>query len=349
MKTGWKSIALLFSIPLLLWGVLPASAADAQDAQADAVGFFVRAELPENQADQDHYYFDLSMEPGQRQELAVQIVNSGQEDIVVEARTVSASTNCNGIIDYTTPDVRDETLQVPFSSISKVKRDEIVIPAGQVETALVTVKMPEQAYDGVILGGIVFTKKPSEQDVHEGMNIRNVYSYVVGVKLTETDRTVAPEFEGLEAGAVLENKHVYLRTTIRNSEAAIAKDVKMDIAVFSKDRNKAVLELDEACVDVAPNSILPYSVKWDQGTLVPGEYVSYVHMELDGREWDFELPFTLSAQDSFELKSTFSESADEMPAWMVIVLILLITLIILVVVLLATRRRKPGSTSGKTG
>ena len=197
-----KKIGSLFLILVLFLSVGTVYAkADSGNREID---FYVETILPENQIDKKQTYFDLKVSSGQQQDLEIKVTNKSGKDINVSVKAVTASTNRNGLVDYQTPDIKDETLEVAFAEIAEVREPVIHIPAGSTKTAVVTVRMPAEIFDGVVLGGLVFTKVPEQTDEAEsGYMIRNVYNYVVGVKLSETDTPVLPEMELLGAGAEL--------------------------------------------------------------------------------------------------------------------------------------------------
>ncbi len=116
MKKQIRSIGIsVFAAILLLAGIVPVQAHALQSAEKEnPMGFYVRALLPENQRDTSLTHFDLQMQPEQQQQLDVEIVNTSSAPIWVSVEAVSASTAPNGVIDYYTPDVKDETLKIPF-------------------------------------------------------------------------------------------------------------------------------------------------------------------------------------------------------------------------------------------
>ncbi|MEA5001902.1 MAG: DUF916 and DUF3324 domain-containing protein [Christensenella sp.] len=337
-------ITVLLVVAALLLALIPATVYAAD--KSEAVGFSVSANLPENQKNSGVSYFDLQMEAKQKQALSVQVFNESTEEIKVKVAAISASTNANGIIDYKTPDVGDETLKTPFSEIAEVKTPELTIPAGKSATAVVGIEMPAEVYDGVILGGIVLTQvkedeqtsQPSGQQAQQGVYINNEYSYVLGVKLTETDKEVLPAFVGVEAKPELLNYRVNVVHYIRNTEAAIAKNVQLDIEVYSQNE-QAVVKTSTKTIDMAPNSVMPYAVMWD-GEIAPGKYVSNVSMKLEDKEWKFELPFEVSAQTAQEINKESVEQSQGIPWWVILLIVILVVLILVIVFLLAAMKRR---------
>ena len=336
-------ISILAVVATLLLSLLPATVYAAD--KSETVGFSVSANLPDNQKNSNVSYFDLAMRPEQKQNLTVKVFNENADEIKVKVDVISASTNANGIIDYKTPDIRDETLQTPLSEIAEVKTPVLTISGGKSDTAIVSIEMPKEEYDGVILGGIVLTQvkeekqaEESNQEIQQGVYINNEYSYVLGVKLTETDREVLPAFEGVEARPELLNYRVNVVHYIRNTEAAIAKDVQLDIEVYSQSE-QAVVRTSKKVVDMAPNSVMPYALMWE-GEIAPGKYVSNVSMKLEDKEWNFELPFEISAQAAQEINSGSVEQTQGIPWWAILLVAILVVLILVIVFLLVVMKRR---------
>lgn len=325
-------------------------------AEQDSPGFSVRAELPANQVDQSVSYFDLRMATGQQQELTVTVSNTGGKDIEVGVEAASASTNANGLIDYTTPDVRDESLKVPFSDVARVETPTLRVPAGGASSARVLLTMPEKPYDGTVLGGLSFTKAKQGADDAEdaattasGVMIENEYRYVIGAKLTESDVAVTSDFEALGATPELSGARPGVTHSIRNSQAAIAKDATLDVSVWSDKEQKVVKTAHADGVSVAPNSVLPYFVPWD-GPIAPGTYTSHVTLRLGDGAWDFDMPFRVdgSSPVAAGMETGPVDWHVGIPWWAILLIVLLVLLIILAIVSIVLRVRR-GKTSVAAG
>ena len=195
MKRLHLGALLLFVLHLL---IMPVSVGADSATELGGAGFSVKAVLPENQNDSGETFFDLWMEPGQKQVLKVDVFNYSDEEISVEVSAVSASTSRHGVIDYLMPNVRDKTLKIPFSEIAEIKNPQITIPAGQTASASVMIDMPNESFDGVVLGGLVFTRVNKDGNTvsdADGVKIENGYNYVIAAKLLETTIPVLPDFE----------------------------------------------------------------------------------------------------------------------------------------------------------
>lgn len=359
-------VLVLALIALMLLGQLPALSVQAATADSTgSIGFYVRAVLPENQLDTSLTYFDLRMQPGQTQTLEVEVVNESDEAITVDLNAISASTNRNGVIDYKTSDIRDKTLEHPFSELAALETGALDIPANDSAMARVTVAMPQAEYDGVVLGGLVFTRRPTQpQQETQGMSLQNQYSYVIGVKLSENDTAVQPDFELESIQGETVNYQPAMVHSIRNRNAAIAKDVVLHV-VLRDGSGQVVGELERQGIDMAPNSLMPLAVtpqapageggengEADQNAgapeLRPGEYTSEVTLDYQGESWKFEQAFTIGSVEAQQVNdqtigATSQNGRGAPPSTLLIVLLAAAAVIIIalfVIILLMLRRRK---------
>lgn len=321
-----------------------------EDSSA-GIGFYVRAVLPENQTDDSLSYFDLRTIPGQRQELCVEVVNDSDKELTIDIEAVSASTNRNGVIDYKTLGVRDRTLAIPFSEIAVPEQKRITVGPHNTLKAVTVINVPEESYDGVILGGLVFTRHDSGQEQEpDGTVIRNRYSYVVGVVLSDNDTIVRPEFELDSIEARIVNYYPAIVHRIRNRNAAIAKNINLHIKIWDEAGN-IVADVEKSRIDMAPNSVMPFAVTLTgtegslPGQLPAGSYNSQIYLEHAGNEVYFEEAFTLGSIETEILNSEIPEAQfarkQENP-WLIGLFASIVTFILMCIVFfwLDKRRRK---------
>lgn len=349
-----KAAVAVISLLVLAFSVCPILTLAANTGATSSIGFYVKAQIPENQIDTSLTYFDLLMKPGQTQVLAVDVVNESNEVLSVKVEAISASTSRTGIIDYTTPNVKDKTLKTPFSEIATPATPELSVPAGGSAIAQVTVTMPAASYDGVVLGGIAITKIPKEipNAVSEGgsvaMGVQNVYSYVLGVKLSETETVVSPEFEMDSAVAESVDYHSVVTHYLRNGAAAIVKGMELNVDVYKKDTNELVAHVEKSDVDMAPNSVLPLAVSMDSGgDWAPGDYRSVITIKANGKTQELETFFSIDrtevasiTQRNIPNSNVASAGAFQLWVFIFIIAILLLLILILLLLLLFKRRKK---------
>ena len=111
---------LLAGLAFLVLSVKPAAAAEMQ--------FSVQAEIPKNQVDKTKSYFDLKMQPGQEQDLVVNMRNDTAKPVTVNVLPNTATTNDNGIVAYNEQKKNDKSLKIPFKDIATTDK-EVTVPA----------------------------------------------------------------------------------------------------------------------------------------------------------------------------------------------------------------------------
>ena len=129
-----------------------------KEVHANEFNFSVNPVLPENQIGESGY-FNLQMSPGQSQTLTITLKNTTDKTVVVEEEIASATTNINGVVEYSPNKIKaDSTLKynlVDYASIPK----EVSLQPNSSQQVKVSVTMPKENFNGVIAGGITFKEK----------------------------------------------------------------------------------------------------------------------------------------------------------------------------------------------
>ncbi|MGR5990596.1 DUF916 domain-containing protein [Bacillus paranthracis] len=158
-----KYVNKIVSILLLTVFMVGLGSAYQSKTLAAELNFAVKPIIPENQRDKNKTYFDLRVKPGQQQTLKIVLTNDTKQAVTIEPKVNVAVTNVNGIADYSMEvKEHDKTLKLPITDVVKTV-NEITVPAkGQIELP-VEVKMPEEEFDGILLGGISLQEKREER------------------------------------------------------------------------------------------------------------------------------------------------------------------------------------------
>lgn len=262
------------------------------------VDFSIQALIPENQIDKKKTYFDLKMKPEQKQDIQLQVFNSSSKKITIEMDVTFATTNQNGLIDYTISDISkaDESLRIPLPEITNISNREVVLQPGQSKIVTITITMPEEEYDGVILGAVHFKKKLSdknESDSSGSVRIRNEYAYVVGVKLTETEKLVKPELELKYIQPKLVNYRTTVVANLQNSKAAIVENLNVDAEIFKEDSGQVLHSAKKEGMTMAPNSNFDFPINWENEPLKPGTYRLKMKAVAGYEKWEWDQTFTI--------------------------------------------------------
>lgn len=123
------------------------------NVEAASMGYSVKANLPENQIDKNKTYFDLKMDPNQKEEISLTVKNSSEEEIILNIVPNNSKTNQNGVIDYSDENLeKDKSLKYSLTDIISGKQ-KIKLNPGETKDVTFSIKMPNEELQGIILGG----------------------------------------------------------------------------------------------------------------------------------------------------------------------------------------------------
>lgn len=170
---------------------------------ASEFNFAVTPKASENQIDKQKTYFDLLLAPNQEDTLTVDLRNDTDKEVVIEAQINSATTNGNGVVEYSKNEIKpDETLKYNIKDYVEAPEEITLKPQSAAEYK-VKIHMPNEKFAGVIAGGITFKEKTTDQtnissDKNDkGLAIKNEYSYVVALLMRQTTENGSPDLKAM--------------------------------------------------------------------------------------------------------------------------------------------------------
>ncbi|MGJ8730861.1 DUF916 and DUF3324 domain-containing protein [Listeria aquatica] len=296
MKLKMKKIMALIAVGLVS-GLLVA-----RPAAAAEMNFAVQAIIPGNQIDKSQTYFDLRMKPGQKQDIEVELRNDTKKDVTVEIQANTAITNDNGVVEYNSPDKKkDPSLKVNFKDIANVQK-EAKLKAGTSQKVKVHLKMPDQLFNGVVLGGLYFTEKEDEsnkpKEKKNENQIINRYAYTIGVQLTETDKQVKPNLVLNSVKPAQINFRNAINANIQNDQAAIVKDMTIEAKIYKKGGSDVLYESTQKNLRMAPNSNFNFGVGLDNKPFKPGKYEFKGVAKIGDKKWILNKEFTIQDKEA---------------------------------------------------
>lgn len=289
----------------------------------ESMAYSVKANIPENQINKTLTYFDLKMEPNQKQEITLTVSNSSDEKATILITPNVAITNQNGVIDYSQSKTKvDSSLKNPLISIISPKQ-EVALEAKEKKEVAFTLQMPEKSFDGTILGGFYITKKEEDtkgKETEKNVQIKNKYSYVIGLQIRENTNEVKPAMKMNQIKPALLNYRTALTANLQNTEATIMKDLSVDAKVMKKGSTTVLHETSKKNLSMAPNSNFDFPINWDNKTIEPGRYTLQLVAKASEDEWKFEEDFEISSKESKPLNEEAVELEKAEPNWLLIIL-----------------------------
>ncbi len=312
-------------------------------AQADStINFGVQAEIPENQIDKKQTYFDLQMSAGKKETIYVDVSNPTNSKVTVEVEVNSATTNDNGIIDYSEGNKKpDKTLKYDMKDIVKYDKEFQLAPK-ETKKVPIEIIMPETTYDGIILGGINFKQKETEVSATENEEkdksmVENRYSYIIGLKLTETTNEVTPDMKLKSIKPGQYNYANYVKVNLQNPTSTMISNLKIDGKVY-KDGSKEVLhETKKEKLSMAPNSNFNYMIDWGNQAFKSGDYRLKMTATDGVHTWKWDEQFTIDKKDAQKYNNR-AVNLEKDYTWLYIVLGVIGLLLLLLLVFLLGRR-----------
>lgn len=297
-KNHWRGICALVFILTLFPSVI--------FAYDGKVGYSVRAILPPNQIDQSLSYFDLLMKPGEKQDIQVEVFNSSSSDTEINIYITNAVTSRNGLIDYTNVSpVLDESILYPLTELATIVDSPIYIPAKKSKIVVIKLKMPNEKFQGTILGGIYFEKEMNNDNgSQENVQITNKGCYVLGLKLSmEDSKTLLPELclKNVKPGLI--NYRTAIIADIQNKSPVIVTDLEIQAKVFNK-KGKKQFERNVKNYQMAPNSTMGFMLDLENSKLLPGDYMMEIDAVATKGQWQWKREFIIDEEEADELNKT---------------------------------------------
>jgi hypothetical protein len=324
-----------------LFGFFPSEEAEAQPSE-ERVGFSVRAILPESQRDTGVTYFDLLVEPGETQELQVEIYNHEDTMLEVQVTPTTASTNRNGLIVYESQEEYDESLKHPISELVEIDANTVMVPARGSQIVNIRLEIPEEPFEGYLLGGLHFEKVVNEEEASEqDVQIQNRYAYLIGLQVTEGHLDVEPNLEltGIEPGLV--NYRTAVVANIQNNQPIIMGDVAISAEIYEADGEEPIKIATMEDVQFAPNSTMDFVVDWENEPLEEGTYRLDLVATHPDETWEWSEEFTIVEEDeTLNDNAVEVKSQTNFTSFFVIILAIFVLVIIILVRYIVKLKRK---------
>lgn len=333
----------------MILGLLVGQPVDAakSTAPSNEIGFSVAAKIPNNQIHKNNSFFDLKMDKNQRETLETVIYNTTNQDIQVETAIHTAYTNTNGVVEYVTPAKKyDRSLTYRMDELTKLTGHQTVtVPANGSTTIAAQVQMPKKAFNGVLMGGWYFKRVNSKVtgEVKGSMNIRNQYSYVIGLKYTSgTVPQPTMKLDSVGAGTI--NYHKGIMVTLRNPTAVMIPNLTTDTTITSKNSGKVVQKATKKGVQMAPNTFYKYPMLLGKTNLQAGRYHLKMIVKNQAHRWTFEKDFDITQQDAKKYNQLAVDNNGVSIWWLIglgaLGMLILVGLVLWIIWLVRKRRKK---------
>ena len=308
-------------------------------AQAE-VPFSVSPVFSESQSEDITNYFDLIMEPGESESFGVALRNDTTEPVEVEITAYTAYTNVNGVVEYgRSPEEVNPTLLYALGDLLTTP-DILVIPVGETIVAPIELTMPKESFEGVLAGGIRIQEANKEGTSGEGLVIENEFSFIMGVVVSNNQRSVTPELELLDVFADQLNYRNVFSATLQNYTPTFINQLEVDAKIRAVGEQEVLYEAQKSGMQMAPNSHFDFPIALEGERFQAGDYVLSMVARSGEHEWIWEYEFTVEADEARQWNRQDVDIDSAISIWIIILIGLLILLVGIIVYLLLKQRKK---------
>ena len=269
------------------------SAVQAEEADDNMnTKFTVKPNIPENQAKNTQSYYDLIVKPGQKQEVELSLINKTDEELTIDLNLANAVTNDNGLIVYNDFEKKpDSSLKVPLTTLIKLPEEHVKVPAKKTVTAKMTVEIPANGFQGLVLGGVYASLAEDEKEEKgksTGLTSRYGFNVAIALRMSEdTPMYLAETLQLVKLVPTIALGNKSVQAVIQNPTSAIFPEVRLEGKVTKKGETKEYAKRILPSVRFAPNSTMNFHLDFGK--------------EDEQQVWPFKQEFTISSQEAKKL------------------------------------------------
>lgn len=334
-----KKISYIFSVIFIISVSGIASVSYAQNGSG--ADFSVEPVYPANQQNGEVGYFNLKVKNKESQTIKVKIYNYSEDENTIHIRSTRATTSDGGVISYKEfAKEKNNSIIHDFEEIVSVQQDTIRIPGNSSKEIEVDIKMPDNSFDGEILGGLHFYKENKDTEANRDKTVINTFSYSIPIVLKESSKKVNHSLEILAANASQRNYHNYVETTLQNSTSSIINSMSIEGQITKKGLTKALYTKNESNYKMAPNSTMKFGFDLNDTPLKAGIYLVKLKIDADDESFNLEKEFEISKEEARKLnkESVYLEENNNLE--LIITACVLISIVLLLSLVLILKNRK---------
>lgn len=319
-------------------------------ASEETLNFHVTPELPESQVENSTSYFDLNLEAGKTETLALKLQNAGSEIIQVQITPHTAYTNVHGVVEYgkNSPEP-DPTLL--YSLADLIEPSEVIeLMENEIKTVEVSLQMPDETFAGFLAGGLriaeVNEAQEEETSNEEGVAIKNEFAYVVGVVVSNSRNSIQSDLELVDVFADQLNYRNVISANLQNFTPTFVNRLEIEATVQKEGEDEILYEATQNQMQMAPNSNFNFPISLEGDRFRSGEYVLKMTARSGEEEWNWSKQFTIETDEARKLNRA-DVMVDTRTNWWKLGSIILILLLLGLVLLILYQKKKTSETQKK--
>ncbi len=320
-----------------------------ESVSADGVSFSTKPVMPANQVEGVTGYFDLMVKPADTQVLEVALTNTSKEEVTVEVEVSSATTSDNGSVQYGPSEKQaDASLVYNLNELVEYEKEVVLSPKSTLVYPL-TLRVPPESFDGLLLGGIEFKQKGKEEaasDQKKSLQIVNKFSYEVAIQMRETSTDVKADMALLAVKAGQVNYRNTVKATLQSPEPTPVTELTVTGKVYQEKGTKVLHERTLSGMTMAPNSNFDFGIPWGKEAFRSGTYRLELTAKAKEGEWAFTKLFKITAEEAKKLNDA-AVDMEKTVIWPYVLMGAIVLLLIGIIVYLLLKRTSQSKKSSK--
>ncbi|MEB7792123.1 DUF916 and DUF3324 domain-containing protein [Enterococcus faecalis] len=261
--------------------------------------FGLQAVIPENQVDRSVSYFDLLVQPNQKQTIEVELKNLSEEQRSFFINVNPAVTSDGGTIDYGQKNPQlDKSLPFDIRKSIHLEANEITLAGKSSQKIPIQLSLPDIQFEGRILAGITVTPKERNEQKESGnqAQIVNRLSYSLALVLQQKTNKIVPDLKLVTADSKAFNEVPYIRFLYQNPKGTIISQLVFKTKLYYRD--KLFIENTSNTYLVAPYSHFNLRLDLKGQTVKSGEYRAEIVAQSEEKTWRFTKKFKISGKEA---------------------------------------------------
>lgn len=318
-------------------------------ADDETMNFYVTPEFPDSQVDGSRSYFDLNTAPGTTERLSVTLQNAIDAPVKVAITPHTAYTNVNGVVEYgKNAEEPDSTLVHSLDELIETP-EPIELAGKETKTISLQLKMPEEAFEGFLAGGLRISEVKEETETttsdEEGLAIKNEFAYVIGVVVSNSRNSVRPDLALLDVFPDQLNSRNVISATLQNVTPTFVNRLEVEAQVSRKGEEEVLYEAKKEQMQMAPNSHFNFPISLNGDRFRGGEYVVQLTARSGEEEWQWTEEFTIEAEEARALNRD-DVTIDTSPNWLLIGSLTCMVILLAVIAYLVVQNQKNNKNKG---
>jgi hypothetical protein len=321
------------------------------NAQDEGLNFYVTPEFPDNQAEGNARYFNLTSPPGSTELLTLKLQNAGENTQKIRITAHTAYTNVMGVVEYG-KDAEQPDPTLPFSVADLIEVPDIIeLASNETKTIEIPLQMPETAFEGFLAGGLRVSevKEEAEETTNdgEGVAVKNEFAYIIGVVLSNEGASVTPDLELLDVFADQLNYRNVISATLQNFMPAFTNRLEVEATVKRVGSDEILYEASQEQMQMAPNSNFNFPISLEGDRFRSGNYELNLKARSGEESWEWTQQFTIDADEARALNRTDVTIDTSINWWQIGAMIVILLLILVIIYLIWKRKRENKQTEEK--